>query len=133
VTFLSAAVEELGARRKRLQLYFKPFFGGLIEFALFSGFVLGAAAAFLGRWYGLLPLAAFVIGYGLLEQRRQRVLAAGAGEDVVRPRYDRLILAMTAALAALGVWAFAGALHAKDAVGWTAPPPKTINLDLVTE
>jgi hypothetical protein len=42
---------------------------------------------------------------------------------------------MTAALAILGIWVFAGAMHAKDAEGWVnrAPPPKTINLDLVTE
>jgi hypothetical protein len=133
VTFLSASIEELAARRRRLQLYFKPFLGGVIEFAVFSGLVLGIAAVFLGRWYGALPLAAFLVGHLALEQRRQSALAAGAAEETVRPRYDRLAFALTIALAALGVWVFAGALHAKDAVGWTKPPAKTINLDLVTQ
>lgn len=133
MTFLSASIEELAARRRRLQAYFKPFIGGVIEFAVFGGLVLGVAAVFLGRWYGVLPLAAFLIGHLALEQRRQSALAAGAAEEAVRPRYDRLAFALTIALAVLGVWVFAGALHAKDVAGWTPPPSKTINLDLVTQ
>jgi hypothetical protein len=134
VTF-NAALEEFLARRQRMQKHFKPFFGGVLEFAFFSGLVLGVLAAFLGRWYGALPFLAFLIGYGLLEKRRQAALAAGQGEEIVRRQYDRLSFAMTAALAILGLWVFAGAMRAKDAEGWVdrAPPPKTINLDLVTE
>lgn len=133
MSFLSSTFEELGARRKRLHVRFKPLVAGLIEFALLSGLVLSVAAVFLGRWYGALPPLAFLIGYLLLEQRRQGALAAGQAEDTVRPRFDRLALAMTGALAALGLWVFAGAMQAKDAEGWVEPPPKTINLDLVTE
>jgi prolipoprotein diacylglyceryltransferase len=132
---LNEAFEEFLARRQRMQKHFKPFFGGLLEFAFFGGLVVGVMAAFLGRWYGVLPFLAFLIGYGLLERRRQAALTAGQGEEVVRRQYDRLTFAMTAALAILGLWVFSGALRAKDAEGWVdrSPPPKTINLDLVTE
>ena len=130
---ISAAIDELLARRLRLHKRFRPFVSGVLEFAILSGFVLAIAAVFLGRWYGALPVAAFVIGYLVLESRRQAALAAGQGEDIVRSRYDRLSFAMTLALALIGIWVFAGALRAKDAAGWVEPPPKTINLDLVTE
>jgi hypothetical protein len=132
VTF-NAAIEELLARRQRLQKRLKPVLGGLVEFALMSGLLLGVAAAFLGRWYGALPFAAFFVGYAVLEQRRQKALAAGQGEEIVRRQYDRLNFAMIAVLAVLGLWVFVGAMNAREAEGWTEPAPKTINLDLVTE
>jgi hypothetical protein len=133
VSFFSAAAEEMAARRLRLHKRFKPFLAGLIEFVILAGFVLGVAAVFLGRWYGFLPLAAFALGSFLLERRRQGALAAGQGEEIVRPRYDRLTLAMTAALAIIGIWVFVGAMRAKQAEGWAPPPPHTVDLDLVTE
>lgn len=133
VSFLSSAAEEMAARRLRLHKRFKPFVAGLIEFAILAGFVLGIAAVFLGRWYGVLPLFAFAIGSFLLERRRQSTLAAGQGEEILRARYDRLTLAMTAALAVLSIWVFVGAMRAKDAEGWAPPPPHTVDLDLVTE
>ncbi len=132
----SVAIDEFFARRQRMQKRFKVFVGGVIEFVFFGGLVLGVAAAFLGRWYGVLPLVAFVGGYLLLERRRQGALAKGQDEAVVLNQYDRLNFGMTAALALLGLWVFIGAMHAKDVEGWTKPappPPKTINLDLVTE
>jgi hypothetical protein len=132
----NTVIEEFLARRQRMQKRFKPLLGGILELAFFSGLVLGVAAVFLGRWYGALPLIAFLVGYGLLERRRQGAIKAGQGEEVVQRQYDRLNLAMTAALAIVGIWVFAGAMHAKDVEGWVKPappPPKTINLDLVTE
>ncbi len=133
MTFLSAAAEEMAARRLRLHRRFKPLLAGLIEFAILAGFVLGIAAIFLGRWYGILPLAGFAVGSFLLERRRQGALAAGQDEEALRIRYDRLTLAMTAAMAIIGIWVFVGAMRVKEAEGWTPPPPHTVDLDLVTE
>jgi hypothetical protein len=127
-------LDELAARRRRMAKRFSPLLGGLLEFFMLGGLVLGVAAAFLGRPWGVLPLAGWVGGYFLLDRRRQAALAAGGDPEVVQRANDPLALALTVALAALGLWVFVGAMAAKDEAGWTKPAdplPAAVDLTIV--
>lgn len=127
-------LDELGARRRRLAKNFSPILGGLIEFALFGGLVLGVAAAFLGRPWGVLPMVGWLVGYFLLDRRRQAALAAGAATEAVQGPSDKLAFGLTAGLAALGLWVFVGAVQVKDQEGWQPPAeeiPPAVDLTIV--
>jgi DNA-binding transcriptional LysR family regulator len=134
VSFFSDMFEELGARRRRLHTALGALAGGLVEFALIGGLTLGLGAALLGKPVGVAPLIGFVLGYGLLEQRRQRALAGGAEEGAVRRRGDRHALIVSAAMAVLGFWVFGQAMAAKEQAGWVEPeppPPRVFDLEIV--
>lgn len=107
--------------------------GGLIEFALLGGLVLGVFAAFLGHPWGVLPLAGWLVGYTVLDRRRQAALAAGTAPEVVQSSSDKLAFGLTAALAAIGLWVFVGAMQVKDRDGWVEPAdlPPTLDLTIV--
>ncbi len=113
--FVSQLGSEFLARRTRLRRAIEDRRASLLEFALLAGLVLGATCAgfgpkgFVGGLYGpFLPLVA-VGGYVALDAQRQRALAAGLDEAMVRTAYDRRTLWFVAAVAAIGyatfVWA----------------------------
>lgn len=113
--FISELGAETAARRRRLRKFAGEQRASLLEFALLAGLVLGATCAgfgpkgFVGGLYGpFLPLVA-VGGYVALDAQRQRALAAGLDEQMVRTAYDRRTLWFVAAVALIGyatfVWA----------------------------
>jgi hypothetical protein len=127
-------LDELGARRRRLTRKFSPFLGGLLEFAMLGGLVLGVAAVPLGRPWGALPLLGWLAGYIVLDRRRQAALAAGGEPEAVQRSSDPTVLWLTIALAALGFWVFLGAMQAKEREGWQKPEdplPPAVELEIV--
>jgi hypothetical protein len=131
VSFTESMFDELGERRRRLHAALGPYIGGLIEFALFSGMVVGVFALFYGKWLGLAPLAGFLAGYALLDLSRQRALAAGASAASLRRRHDLLALALAAAMAVLGATIFFTAMQASQERALPAAPPQSIDLEIV--
>ncbi|MGE3302884.1 MAG: hypothetical protein AB7M12_07195 [Hyphomonadaceae bacterium] len=129
--------DELFARRQRMQKKLGPRLGGLIEFVLFSGLVMGLFALLYGGWYGVAPILAFMAGYALLDRSRQSALAAaGADEPAIRKRHDRLALILFAALAVAGAASFyvaMGAHYGRRAAALAAEPApeRTLDLDMV--
>jgi hypothetical protein len=127
-------LDELAARRRRMAKRFSPLLGGLLEFFLLGGLVLGVAAAFLGMPWGVLPLIGWVVGYVILDRRRQAALAAGGASETVQRASDPLALGLTLGLAALGFWVFVSAMSVKDREGWTKPAeelPPVLDLTIV--
>lgn len=131
MSFSSDLYDEFVARRRRLTKRLGALLGGIVEFALMGGLFLGVLAVFLGRPWGALPIIAWAIGYYLLDRRRQKALAAGADPAATERSSDLTAFALTAGLAALGLWAFTSGMANKERVGWTEPEPTVIDLEIV--
>jgi hypothetical protein len=134
VTFFSDMFEELAERRRRLHKAVRAFTAGLLEFAFIGGLFVSLLAIPLGSLLGALPPIGFVIGYWLLERRRQIALKAGADEAALRKAGDRQALILAAAMAIAGFYVFGQAMAAKEKEGWVAPeppPPKVYDLEIV--
>lgn len=119
--FISSMFSEMGARRRRLRAAFGDRGQALAEFLVLGGLLLGSIGLFVRSWmpaaapWGFwLPLV-FLIGYGVIEVRRQGELRAGRPAEAVSSRYD-----WTAFL-----WSFGCALAGAAAfvIAWTAQPP----------
>ncbi|MGE3143437.1 MAG: hypothetical protein AB7L65_08960 [Hyphomonadaceae bacterium] len=137
--FFSALLDETAARRKRLRQALGDRGQSLFEFALLTGLVIGAGSFYLRDWLAayapltlLLPFA-FVLGYGLIEARRQSEFKAGAAEESVRKRYDLAALAWAILCGGLGLGLLCYAMTAKPppapATGWE-PPRGTVATEL---
>lgn len=130
-------IDELFARRQRMQKKYGPRFGGLFEFLLFSGLILGVFALLYGAWYGIGPLVLFGVAYAWLDSRRQAALAAGGDPALTQRRYDRAALIVLVATSMLGAVCFYGAMRldavrkAQAAPAAEPPPPPTLDLDIV--
>ena len=84
--FLSRMLEEMGARRRRLRQQFGERGQGLVEFATFGGLALGSLGLLLAPWmpaaapWGFALPVVFLLGFVLIERRRQRQAAFGGIE-----------------------------------------------------
>lgn len=120
-SFFSSMFAEMGARRRRLRVAFGDRGQALTEFLVLGGLLVGSLGLFVRAW---MPTAApwgfalpfvFLIGYFLIEARRQAAIARGADEQKTSQSYDWATL----------LWSFSCALAGAAAfvIAWTAEPP----------
>jgi|CXWL01.1.fsa_nt_gi hypothetical protein len=137
--FFSSMFSELGQRRRRIREALGDRGAAIGEFITLGGLAAGSLGMFLGPWmaakapWGFAVPLLFLVGYGLLDLRRQKELAGGADNDKIAVRYDWLALALSFACAMAGAAAFVIAWSGKPAPpqqDWR-PPAHTIVTDIV--
>lgn len=119
---------EMGARRRRLRGAFGDRGQGVFEFLIMGGLLLGSLGLVVREW---MPAAApwgfgvpfvFLIGYVLIDGRRQAALARGDDAEKVSQTYDWGALWWSLGCSLLGVAAFVIALTSAP----PAPPPEDV-------
>jgi hypothetical protein len=135
--FMSAMFEEMGARRRRLRAVLGDRGQALVEFLVLGGLVLGSLGLFARPWmpaaapWGFwLPLV-FLVGYFLIEARRQIALRRSANPESISAGYDWMVLLWSFGCSLAGAAAFVIALSAKPAEYWT-PPPDTPSVEIMS-
>jgi hypothetical protein len=125
--FFSTMTSEMGARRRRLRGALGDRGQAIAEFLILSGLVVGSLGLLLGPWmpraapWGFALPFVFILGFILIERRRQRAVAAGAEPATIAAGYDWTVLLFGFACAAAGAAAFVIAWGEKPA----PPPPDT--------
>ena len=129
MAFLASLFSELGKRRGRIRKWMGDRPEAILEFSLLSGFVLGTLGLYLkpgmadlAPW-GFLAPPIFLIGYPILDWRRQAELAAGADAEKTTRRYDIASVFWGLACAGIGLAAFLIALTSWAPEPPPAPPP----------
>lgn len=137
--FLSFMFDEIGARRRRLRASLGDRGQSLVEFLILGGLALGSLGLFLRPWmpaaapWGFwLPLV-FVIGYLLIEARRQATSARAETSAAVAAGYDWAFLLWSFGCALAGAAAFVIAWGAEPEPApeeiWT-PPESSVSVDI---
>jgi len=138
--FFSSLFDEMGARRRRLRAALGDRGQALVEFLVLGGIALGSAGLFVREWmvaaapWGFAIPAVFVIGFLLIEARRQASLARGAEGERVSPSYDWIVLLWSFGCALAGAAAFVIALTSEPPALpgeeiWT-PPESSVPVDI---
>jgi hypothetical protein len=137
--FFTNLFDELGERRRRLRKSLGDRGQALASFAILAGLVLGSLGLFVRSWmidvaaWGFAVPAVFVLGYLLIDWRRQAVLAAGADAEKTAATYDWTARLFSFACALAGGAAFVIALTSEPAPPqieeWT-PPESTVSVDI---
>ena len=113
---------EMGARRRRLRASLGDRGQGIAEFLILAGLGVGSLGLFVRDWmpgaapWGFAVPVVFLIGYGLIEHRRQAAnTREGADVAKVGASYDWIAL----------LWSFGCALAGAAAfvIAWSAEPP----------
>lgn len=120
--FFSAMFAEMGARRRRLRAILGDRGQGLTEFLVLGGLAIGSLGLFARPWmaaaapWGFAVPVVFLIGYVLIEARRQAALRRdGAEPEKVATSYDWGVLLWSLACVLTGAAAFI--------IAWGAEPP----------
>lgn len=138
MSFWSEMASELGARRKRLRKAVGDRGQGLFEMLLLGLPLLGSLGLFLHPWmpgaapWGFALPFLLVLGYLLLDVRRQGQLARGDDQDAVRKSHDRMAFGLVFLCMAASAAAFAIGLAAapqEDGPDWQ-PPPDAVSVDI---
>lgn len=119
--FFSALFNEMGARRRRMRAALGDRGQALAEFLVLGGLLIGSLGLFVRDW---MPAAApwgfslpviFLVGFVLLDARRQAVVRRGEAPEKVGPSHDWMVF----------LWSFACALAGAAAfvIAWSAQPP----------
>lgn len=138
--FFSAMFDEMAARRRRLRAAFGDRGQAIFEFLVLAGLALGSLGLLVRTW---MPAAApwgfslpfvFIVGYLLIERRRQRAQAAAGESDVVRRNFDWAALLWSLACALAGAAAFVIAWGAEPQAPaeeeiWT-PPESSVPVEI---
>lgn len=137
--FFTTLFDELSERRGRLRKSLGDRGQALASFVILAGLVLGSLGLYLRPWmigvsaWGFAVPVVFVLGYLLIEWRRQTTLSAGADADATATTYDwaaRLFaLACALAGAAAFVIAFTSEPPAPQIEEWT-PPESSVSVDI---
>lgn len=137
--FFTSLFDELGERRRRLRKSLGDRGQALASFAILAGLVLGSLGLFLRPWmtdvsaWGFAVPAVFVIGYLLIDWRRQQDIARGASAEALAAKYDWTARLFSLACALAGAAAFVIALTSEPAPPqieeWT-PPEGTVSVDI---
>ncbi len=113
---------EITARRRRLRASLGDRGQGVAEFLVLAGLGVGSIGLFVREWmpgaapWGFALPFVFLIGYGLIEYRRQATTARdGADAAKISASYDWIAL----------LWSFGCALAGAAAfvIAWSAEPP----------
>jgi hypothetical protein len=128
--FLSSMFSEMGARRKRLRLAFGDRAQGVFEFLIMGGLLIGSLGLVVRDWmpaaapWGFAVPFVYLIGYVLIDGRRQGALARGDDAEKTSQTYDWWTLWWSLGCALLGVAAFV--------IAWTSAPPAPPREDVWT-
>ncbi len=120
---------EMAARRRRLRAALGDRGQALVEFTVLSGLALGSLGLFVREWmaaaapWGFAVPALFLIGYVLIEARRQAAAGADQGERV-QTGYDWAALLWSIGSALVGAAAFV--------IAWTSEPPGPVQEEIWT-
>jgi hypothetical protein len=129
--FFASMFDEMGARRRRLRAPLGDRGQGIVEFLVLGGLLIGSLGLFVREWmpgaapWGFAIPFVFLIGYGLIDYRRQAAAArVGADPARVSASYDWTAL----------LWAFGCALAGAAAfvIAWSAEPPPAPGEDVWT-
>ncbi|MBX3428418.1 MAG: hypothetical protein KF779_02425 [Hyphomonadaceae bacterium] len=137
--FLTGFLDELSERRRRLRKSLGDRGQALASFAILAGLMLGSLGLYLKPWmigvapWGFAVPAVFVIGYLLIEWRRQADQARAGDREALIARYDWTArffsLACALAGAAAFVIAFSSEPPAPQIEEWT-PPESAVSVDI---
>ncbi len=138
--FFAAMFAEMGARRRRLRASLGDRGQALVEFLVLGGLALGSIGLFLRPWmtgvspWGFAIPFVFLIGFLLIDARRQAQL--GQAEDVAKVNggYDWVTLLWSFGCALAGAAAFVIAFTSEPPntapeQDW-APPPSAVDIDM---
>jgi hypothetical protein len=137
--FLSAMFAEMGARRRRLRASLGDRGQAILEFLVLGGLVLGSLGLFLRPWmpgvapWGFSIPVVFVVGFFLIEARRQASIARGQDAEKVNASYDWFALLWSFGCALAGAAAFVIAFTTEPPPGpeeeWI-PPRDAVTIDM---
>lgn len=135
--FFTAFFDELAARRRRLRLALGDRGQAIASFLILAGLMLGSIGLFVRDWmiavapWGFAAPVIFVIGYLLIEWRRQSALARGAEAEKASVTYDWTARLFSLACALAGAAAFVIALSSEPPPPpeWT-PPDSAVSVDI---
>jgi hypothetical protein len=127
--FISAMFAELGARRRRLRASLGDRGQAIVEFLVLGGLALGSLGLFLRPWmpavapWGFALPVVFIVGFFLIEARRQASIARGQDVAKTNASYDWFAL----------LWSFGCALAGAAAfvIAFTSTPPAAPEEDWV--
>lgn len=120
--YFSSLFSEMGARRRRLRTALGDRGQALVEFLVLGGLVVGSLGLFVREWmpavapWGFAIPFVFLIGFLLIDQRRQAALAGGQAPERNSASYDWIALLWSFGCALAGAAAFVIAFS-------SAPPP----------
>lgn len=143
--FLASLFDEIIARRRRLRETMGDRGQSISEFLVLGGLMIGSLGLFLRPWmpaaapWGFAIPVLFLVGYALIEARRQRAAAALGEADAdaaaaLARTYDWRFVLWSLFCAVAGAAAFAIAWSAEPAQppepeGWT-PPDGAVSVEI---
>lgn len=130
--FFADLFAEMGARRRRLREAFGDRGQALVEFLVLGGLLIGSVGLYVRPWmaaaaaWGLALPPLFLLGYVVIEARRQRALGVGGDSDRIKSSHDWATFLWAMACALTGAAAFVLAWSAEPAAlvepeGWRPP------------
>lgn len=137
--FFTNLFDELGERRRRLRKSLGDRGQALASFAVLAGLMLGSLGLFLRPWmidvaaWGFGVPVVFVIGYLLIDWRRQVDVARGGEAEALATKYDWTARLFSFACALAGGAAFVLAFTSEppppQIEEWT-PPESAVSVDI---
>jgi hypothetical protein len=134
--FFPNLFDELGGRRRRLRKSLGDWGQALASFMILAGLMLGSLGLYLRPWmidvaaWGFAVPAVFVIGYLLIDWRRQATLARGADPEKTAATYDLTARLFSFACALAGAAAFVIAFTSPPQIEEWTPPEGTVSVDI---
>lgn len=130
---------ELGARRRRLRASLGDRGQAIVEFLVLGGLVIGSLGLFLRPWmpavapWGFALPVVFIVGFFLIEARRQASIARGHHAEKTNASYDWFALLWSFGCALAGaaafVIAFTSTPPAEPEEDWV-PPPNAVVIEM---
>lgn len=137
--FFSTMFNEMGARRRRLRDAFGDRGQALVEFLVLGGLAVGSLGLFVREgmverapWALALPFV-FILGFVVIEQRRQARASASQDAAKTSAGFDWLVLLWSFGCALLGaaafVWAWTALPQTQPVEDWQ-PPREAVHVDI---
>lgn len=137
--FWTSLLDEMGERQRRLRAVIGDRGHALLQFLVLAGLALGSIGLFLRPWMAAvapwgfwLPLVC-IVGYVLIDWRRQGDTARGEDHPKLAARYDWIALAWSFACALAGAAAFVIALSSEPPppqIEEWAPPESAVSVEI---
>lgn len=138
--FFSSMFEQMAARQRRLRAALGDRGQAIVQFLVIGGLALGSLGLFVRPWmaeaapWGFWLPAVFVVGYLLIEYRRQAAAARAEDPTQASAAYDWTVLLWSLACALAGAAAFVIAMGSEPAPApeedWT-PPEDAVSVDIL--